>query len=45
MKETIERERSTTAAVKQLRNEVRDERQEHEEKVWDPTTSLSILTN
>jgi hypothetical protein len=42
MKETIERERATTAAVKQLRNEVREERQEHEEKVGALTAGASL---
>eukprot|EP00798_Chlamydomonas_sp_ICE-L_P028224 gene28224-31327_t len=32
MKETIEHERTTTSAVKQLRNDVRDEKLDHEEK-------------
>jgi hypothetical protein len=39
--ETIERERGTTATVKQLRNELREEKQEHEEKVGGPDGSLA----
>ena len=34
MKKTIEHERTTTAAVRQLRNDLRDEKMDHEEKVW-----------
>lgn len=33
MKKTIEHERTTTAAVRQLRNDLRDEKIDHEEKV------------
>ena len=33
MKETIEREKNTTAAVRQLRNDLREEKLDHEEKV------------
>lgn len=33
MKKTIEHERATTAAVRQLRNDLRDEKIDHEEKV------------
>ena len=33
MKKTIEHEKTTTAAVRQLRNDLRDEKIEHEEKV------------
>ena len=33
MKETIERERTTTTAVKTLRNDLRDEKVDHEDKV------------
>lgn len=31
---TIERERITTAAVKQLKAEIKDEKSKHEEEVW-----------
>lgn len=33
MKETIEHERTTTATVRQLRNDLKDEKIDHEEKV------------
>ncbi len=33
MEETIEREKNTTAAVRQLRNDLREEKLDHEEKV------------
>ena len=33
MKSTIEHERTTTAAVRQLRNDLRDEKMDHEDKV------------
>lgn len=33
MKETIDRERRITAAVRQLKNDLKDEKADHEEKV------------
>jgi hypothetical protein len=33
MEQTIEHERTTSAAVKQLRNDLKDEKLDHEEKV------------
>ncbi len=33
MQQTIEHERTTTAAVRQLRNDLREEKLDHEEKV------------
>lgn len=43
MKETIEHERSTTAAVKQLRNDLKDEKADHEEKMRDKKKTLTAL--
>lgn len=43
MKETIEHERSTTAAVKQLRNDLKDEKSDHEEKMRDKKKTLGSL--
>lgn len=34
MKQTIEHERTTTSTVRQLRNDLKDEKIDHEDKVW-----------
>ncbi|KAG2487554.1 hypothetical protein HYH03_013833 [Edaphochlamys debaryana] len=43
MKETIEREKNTTAAVRQLRNDLREEKLDHEEKVKEKKKGLVVL--
>nr|A8HQ54.1 RecName: Full=Dynein regulatory complex protein 9; AltName: Full=Flagellar associated protein 122 [Chlamydomonas reinhardtii] len=43
MKETIEREKNTTAAVRQLRNDLREEKLDHEEKMKEKKKGLSTL--
>ncbi|KAG2449103.1 hypothetical protein HYH02_005851 [Chlamydomonas schloesseri] len=43
MKETIEREKNTTAAVRQLRNDLREEKLDHEEKMKEKKKGLATL--
>ncbi|GLC39465.1 Dynein regulatory complex protein 9 [Pleodorina starrii] len=43
MEETIEREKNTTAAVRQLRNDLREEKLDHEEKMKEKKKGLVAL--
>jgi hypothetical protein len=43
MKQTIEHERTTTAAVRQLRNDLKDEKIDHDEKVGGSIQQFSVI--